>query len=70
MTDRELVNYWVKRQGFILSGGPSVGVITVGHDDFTRLLELAEKALELADKATYVTLDEQLDLALGEEPKR
>ena len=68
MTDRELVNYWVKRQGFILSSGPSVGVITVGHDDFTRLLELAEKALELADKATY--LDEQLDLALGEEPKR
>ena len=68
MTNRELVDYWVKRQGFILSSGPSVGVITVGHDDFTRLLELAEKALELADKATY--LDEQLDLALGEEPKR
>ena len=61
MTDRELVDYWVKRQGFILSGSASAGVITVGHDDFTRLLELA-------DKATY--LDEQLDLALGEEPKR
>jgi len=64
------VDYWVKRQGFILSGSASAGVITIGHDDFTRLLELAERALELADKATYVTLDEQLDLALGEEPKR
>ena len=67
MTDRELVDYWVKRQGFILSGSASAGVITVGHDDFTRLLELAEKALEFADKAVY--LDEQLDLALGKEPK-
>jgi len=67
MTNRELVDYWVKRQGFILSSGPSVGVITVGHDDFTRLLKLAEKALEVVDVAAE--LDAQLDLALGEEPK-
>ena len=67
MTNRELVDYWVKRQGFILSSGPSVGVITVGHDDFTRLLKLAEKALEVVDVAAELAA--QLDLALGEEPK-
>ena len=67
MTNRELVDYWVKRQGFILSSGPSVGVITVGHDDFTRLLKLAEEALKVVDVAAE--LDAQLDLALGEEPK-